>query len=121
MPELPEVETIRRCLQDNVEQLQGGELGTAQCIRSDVFRFLGQAGGPYDLILADPPYELADAMQRTLAGIAAHSVLTADGLLVYELRASGTCEVPPGWRLLRDKRYGQTRVLMLKQNREDDS
>jgi 16S rRNA G966 N2-methylase RsmD len=37
---------------------------------------------------------------------------------VYELRASDAVEVPPVWQVIRDKVYGQTRVLMLKFNED---
>jgi 16S rRNA G966 N2-methylase RsmD len=58
-------------------------------------------------------------MEQTLAGIAEHSVLTADGCLVYELRSSDTFEVSNDWPLFRDKVYGDARVLLLKLNEGD--
>ncbi len=108
-------------LQRNLEELSHPDLGSTQVIKSDAVRFLKRAGGPYDLILADPPYDLPDAMENTLAGIAGHSVLKPDGILVYEMRAKGDPEVSKDWKVLRDKRYGKTRVLILKMNTEDAS
>lgn len=110
---------VWRALQNNVENLQCEELGPTRCIKGDALRFLERAHDSFDLILADPPYDLPDAMNATLNGIAAHSVLTPDGMLVYELRASDAFEVPSGWEVIREKKYGYTRVLMMKQSRED--
>jgi 16S rRNA (guanine966-N2)-methyltransferase len=109
-------------LQENIEALRNDGLGDIKCIKSDAISYLARAGGSFDLILADPPYDLPDAMENTLAGIAEHSVLTDDGILVYELRAKGASPVVSDhWELLRDKKYGQTRVLVLKQKKEDES
>ena len=106
-------------LQENIQNLSHDELGAARCIKADAIRFLGQVKDRFDLILADPPYDLPAAMAQTLAGILEHSVLTEDGLLVYELRSSDAFEVSSDWKLLRDKVYGDTRVLMLKLNNEE--
>ena len=106
-------------LQQNIQDLENDQLGTTICIKADAIRYLDQVGTAFDLILADPPYDLPDAMAETLSGIAEHTVLTEDVLLVYELRSSDAFEVSNDWKLLRDKVYGDTRVLMLKQNKED--
>ena len=106
-------------LMGNVQALECDQLGSAKCIKADAIQFLARADGPYDLVLADPPYDLSGAMGQTLEGISEHSVLTGGGLLVYELRSSDAFEVAKGWKLVRNKVYGDTRVLMLKLNHED--
>jgi 16S rRNA (guanine966-N2)-methyltransferase len=106
-------------LKENIQALENEQLGAAKCIKADAIGYLKQAGDRFDLVLADPPYDLPDAMAQTLAGIAEHSVLTGDGLLVYELRSSDAFEVSNAWKLVREKVYGDTRVLMLKLNNED--
>jgi len=105
---------VLKTLQENIQTLGGDELGKAKSIKADAVRFLGRAGEAFDLIFSDPPYDLPDAMAQTLAGIVEHSVLTDGGVLVYELRSSDAFEVFPEWELLRDKVYGDTRVLMLR-------
>ena len=85
----------------------------------DAVKWLERAGERFDLILADPPYDLPDAMHLTLAGIADHSVLTGHGTVVYELRSSGAVDVPAGWSVLRDRTYGKTRVIMLQPEHEE--
>lgn len=101
-------------LERNIESLESGELGKTKCIKSDAVKWLARAGGQFDLILADPPYDLPDAMANTLEGIAKHSVLTEGGTLVYEMRLKGEPQVSDDWDIMRDKRYGKTRVLVLK-------
>ncbi len=111
--------TVWKNLQKNTEILAHNELGAAKCIKADALQYLKRIGEAFDLVFADPPYDLPNAMAHTLAGIVEHSVLTDDGLLVYELRSSDAFEVPNDWKPMRNKVYGDTRVLMLKQNNED--
>jgi 16S rRNA (guanine966-N2)-methyltransferase len=107
-------------LQQNIEMLDGEGLGQVTCIKADAIRWLERGGESFDLILADPPYDLPDAMRLTLEAIARHSVLTEGGTLVYELRSSGVVQLPEGWKVVRDKTYGKTRVMTLKLNPEDE-
>ncbi len=45
-----------------------------------------------------------------------HSTLSADGILVYELRSSNAFEVSKDWKPIKEKVYGDTRILMLRLN-----
>jgi 16S rRNA (guanine966-N2)-methyltransferase len=108
-------------LEGNIQTLRCAGLGETKCIKADAVKWLNRAVGVFDLILADPPYDLPNALSDTLEGIALHSVLTPDGILVYELRSKGPVEIPNTWQVLRDKKYGKTRVLVLKLNTEDAS
>ena len=112
---------VFKTLQRNIALMESAELGAVRCVRADAIKWLARAPGSYDLILADPPYDLPDAMRLTLEGIAAHSVLTDGGTLVYELRSKGPVQIPEPWSVLRDKHYGKTRVMMLQLQREDES
>jgi len=108
-------------LRQNIESFKGGELGRIRCVKADAFAWLARADEQFELVFADPPYDLPNAMRQTLDGIVRHSVLTDDGILVYELRSSDAVEVAGKWSVLRDKTYGKTRVLMLKPKKEDES
>ena len=110
---------VLKNLQENIRSLEDDKLGKTFCIRADAIKWLGHAGERFDIILADPPYDLPDAMSLTLEGIARHSVLTEGGTVVYEFRSKGVPEIPAGWTVLRDKQYGRTRVLILKLNSEE--
>ncbi|MDF7798782.1 16S rRNA (guanine(966)-N(2))-methyltransferase RsmD [Pontiellaceae bacterium B1224] len=105
-------------LQQNIQSLENNDLGKAKCIKSDAVKWLARAGQQFDLILADPPYDLPDAMAHTLDGILEHSVLTGQGILVYEMRSRGEPVVSKDWKIIRDKKYGKTRVLILKLNKD---
>jgi len=107
-------------LQQNIEMLTGAGLGRVTCIKADAIRWLERGGERFDLILADPPYDLPNAMLLTLEAIVRHSVLTEGGTLVYELRSSGVVQLPTGWKVVRDKTYGKTRVMTLQLNPEDE-
>jgi 16S rRNA (guanine966-N2)-methyltransferase len=106
-------------LQQNIHSLDSDELGAVKCVKADAFEWLARAEGRFDLVLADPPYDLPDAMEQTLDGIARNSVLTEGGTVVYELRSSDAVAVSKAWKTVREKVYGQTRVLMLKPSNED--
>ncbi|MDF7809397.1 16S rRNA (guanine(966)-N(2))-methyltransferase RsmD [Pontiellaceae bacterium B12219] len=108
-------------LQKNILSLDCDALGKTTCIKGDAVKWLSRAGEQFDLILADPPYDLPGAMENTLAGIVSHSVLKPAGILVYEMRSKGDPAVSKDWKIIRDKRYGKTRVLILKLNIEDES
>jgi 16S rRNA (guanine966-N2)-methyltransferase len=106
-------------LENNIQSLESDELGKTKCIKSDAIKWLSRAGTQFDLILADPPYDLPDAMENTLEGIVKYSVLKADGILVYEMRSRGEPVISNDWKIIRDKKYGKTRVLILKLKTEE--
>ncbi|GAA0534458.1 methyltransferase [Saccharopolyspora subtropica] len=67
---------------------------------------------PFDVVLADPPYDIAPAqLDRVLAGLAANG-WTAPGSVVVLERAvrSGEPDWPPPLHALRSRRYGDTAV-----------
>ncbi len=102
-------------IERNVEKLQLDELGMAQVYCADAVHWVREAKTSFDLILADPPYDLEDAFEETLAAIGSASALSADGSVVYEMRSRQEWSIPSEWTLKRDKCYGKTRVLILKQ------
>ena len=102
-------------LEKNVERLRSDEVGATNVYCADALRWMREAKMPFDLILADPPYDLADAFEETLATIESASALTADGFVVYEMRNRQEWSLSPVWSVKRDKCYGKTRVLILKQ------
>ena len=108
-------------LQKNIAALEAPALGKTKAVRHDALRWLERAPTQFDLILADPPYDLPDAMANTLAAIARGSVLTEGGTVVYEMRSKGDPVVSDEWSVSRDKKYGKTRVLILKLKTEDES
>ena len=70
----------------------------------------GPADRGYDIVLADPPYALANAeLGAVLANLVTHDWLAPEGLVVLERAArDGEPDWPAGLRPTRDKRYGDT-------------
>ena len=67
---------------------------------------------PYDVVFADPPYELAgDIVGSVLSGLADHGWLADGGLVVVErARRGGAFTWPCGFEPLKDRSYGDTVV-----------
>ena len=95
-------------LRRNVEALGAG--CQIEVVRADALRYLAlPQPEPFDLVLADPPYAagVEDALLAALAG----GVLGSGGLGVLQHARRWTApESPPGLRLWRSKRCGDTVV-----------
>jgi 16S rRNA (guanine966-N2)-methyltransferase len=98
-----------RVIRGNIEAvgLPGAELVTDR-----VGRVLPRGPGPgrYDLVLADPPYALADGeVTGMLTGLAGHGWLAPAAVVVVERATrSGPVGWPPGYAADRSRRYGDT-------------
>jgi 16S rRNA (guanine(966)-N(2))-methyltransferase RsmD len=79
----------------------------AEVVRSDALRFLRQDGSGFDLIFCDPPYRLADRLERKLESLAAPR-LSKDGRLIVESAARRPLrlELP----VLAERTYGETAI-----------
>jgi 16S rRNA (guanine966-N2)-methyltransferase len=100
-----------RILQENFQALAGDpDLGSWDVIQADVYDFLKRPVRPFDLVFADPPYEEAD-LPKLLEAL--RGALAPDGILVFEMRSCGKVEVPKDWNLLKEKKYGGTRILFI--------
>lgn len=75
---------------------------------------LGRARTRAALVLMDPPYRqglVGPALQALLAG----GWLVPDALIVVEQAKDEALDLPPGFELLDDRRYGAARFLFLRQ------
>lgn len=89
------------------------ELGIAgvRVVHNSVERVLAGSvpGDPFDLVLADPPYDLASSRLVDLLKLLAAGWLGADALVVVERdRRSESLTWPTGIESLRERRYGET-------------
>ena len=106
-------------LKENVSTLCRGDGGATQIRQIDAVAFVtkGWTGKPFDMILADPPYD-RDAefrwLERVLMGVEVSGILPVGGLLVFERSAEEGAPERAGWELLRDRTYGKTRLLILR-------
>jgi 16S rRNA (guanine966-N2)-methyltransferase len=92
-----------RTIQRNLEQLR--LLGRVTC--GDVLAALASESRRYDLVLADPPYDIRDYAPLALY---LPRVLAEDGLLVLETAAKVEPELPLVVRTSR--RYGSARLTL---------
>lgn len=78
------------------------------CTRGSVQSYLDAHAGPWDLVLADPPYPMGEPeLARLLAGLAGK--LGPGGVIVVERSArSPEPAWPPGLRRLEVSRHGET-------------
>jgi 16S rRNA G966 N2-methylase RsmD len=67
---------------------------------------------PVDLVLADPPYEVAtDEVNQVLADLDRHGWVDAGSVVVVERPFSSPALTwPQGWTVWPSRRYGDTRV-----------
>ena len=82
---------------------------------SDAYRWVSSYSGPgFTIGFADPPYALGE--ERGYAGflktLADRGVIRPGGLFVAEMTAVQKAEETPGWDLLRDRKYGKTRLCV---------
>ena len=82
----------------------------ATVLAADAYR--PPPGGPFDLILLDPPYG-AGAVEKCLAALLASDAMMAAKLLVTQSDPKTAVDVPAGLSLLADRRYGSARFLLL--------
>jgi len=85
----------------------------ARTERADYRAFLERETTPYDFIFLDPPYQLG-AVEKALALITEHDLLTPDGVIAVEFDRNLPPEIQ-GFSVLRERYYGRVGVLILEQ------
>jgi 16S rRNA (guanine966-N2)-methyltransferase len=94
----------------NVTALRLGD--RARVLAADVARFLRgmpPPDGPFDLVLADPPYDTTDAdVTALLVALAAPGWLAPDAIVSVERPARHPVVVPTGWRTGWERAFGDT-------------
>lgn len=103
----------------NVSEIVGSD-AEFRVVCSDVMRWIRSVGRnmAFDIVFADPPY--ADAKQDGCDGglvaladaLAKGDVIARDGLLITEMPVAAPVLSLEGWRLLRDRTYGKTRLVV---------
>jgi 16S rRNA (guanine966-N2)-methyltransferase len=116
------VEADRRAVEIIRENLAHTHL-RGEVVQGEVLPWLtraGRLGRGYDLVFADPPYELGqpreegreqeDGILKLLESLVNSHVLERGGTLVLEQAAAQAVRDAPGLSLARDRRYGKARV-----------
>lgn len=106
---------VHRLTLENVEKI-AGESASIRVTCSDVPHWIQGPGreAAFDIVYADPPY--ADANGDGLASLASllakNGTIADGGLLITEMAIGAPVQALEGWTLLRDRTYGQTRLIV---------
>lgn len=104
-----------RLAAENVAAVAGAEMAR-RVVLSDVARWLraAPAAPPYDIVFADPPYELArdGGLADIAATLAARGLVAPGGLFIAEVPEDATVQPGDGWTVIRDRAYGKSRVVI---------
>lgn len=106
---------VYRVLQENVKALCRDPDRPTRCVCRDVLSGLKSLPSEslFDIILADPPYAMHtdySVLEKLLHTINARGLLARHGLFVFEHGARAEVPEVEGWSLVRDRRYGETRI-----------
>lgn len=106
------------CIQKNIAVL--GVAEKVHVVRADVREYLAlqHPAVGYDIVYADPPYELGAAMgyAEMLAVLSANGIVRPGGIFIAEMKHSQNPDVSPEWELCRDRTYGQTRLAVYRRH-----
>lgn len=97
------VESAERHAREIVRNAKEFGLENVRVVTSRVERYLEKASETFDLIFADPPYDLP-FMQELPRRVAELNLLSEHGVLIIEHRERTTMEVQPS----EERRYGDT-------------
>lgn len=95
---------IAKCYAENECQImQGDSIGLVQKLAG---KYL------FDVIFLDPPYNKG-LIDLFLQAVAKNNILTPNGLIVAELAANEIVNLPQNFQLLREEKYGSTKVFFI--------
>ncbi len=97
-----------RFINSVVKQLQEPAL---RVVKGDVFRFIASCGEPFDLVFADPPYDLPE-MATLPQTILSSGMVRPGTLVIVEHSRANNFENVPGWT--RHRNYGKVNFSFFK-------
>jgi 16S rRNA (guanine966-N2)-methyltransferase len=103
---------VLRILQQNIERCGFQNRVTVQLGTIPEVLVQNRIIGPFDLVLADPPYA-EDPLQEVLKAIREHELISVEGQVVFEVSSKSDPAVPDGWQMDRKKVIGDTALLFL--------
>lgn len=98
------VDLNHKCTQFIKETVRGFDMENVQVVRADTFRFIESTPFKFDIIFADPPYDLPDIESISLK-IWERSLLNSDGILIVE--HPGTIDLSNQTGFVEHRKYGQ--------------
>jgi len=103
-------------LQKNIELLQI-PAEKYKIIKSDAIQFIMKfkITDNFDVIFADPPY-IENYCWRICQIISKNSLLNEEGLLIYESEKNKTELIPDEFKIIKEKKFGNTKLYFIKLN-----
>jgi 16S rRNA (guanine966-N2)-methyltransferase len=104
-------------LHKNIEVL-GAE--SAEIVSSGALEFLGGAAPtPFNIVFLDPPYA-GNLLGETCRLLVERRQLAEDALIYLEdERSRGEPDLPPGWKVVKNKTAGNVRYMLAKAGEDD--
>lgn len=106
------VDINNRCLDFIEKTSEHLKSGNIRIIREDVFRFMERSRESYDLIFADPPYDLAD-IKKIPDFVMKSGILRKTGWFILEHGAGDQFDLHP--RFIRHRKYGNVNFSFFRQ------
>jgi 16S rRNA (guanine966-N2)-methyltransferase len=106
-----------RTLRDNLDRT--ALTGRARVVAGEAIGFLGSgdaSDGPFDLILADPPYDAPPTtIDRMLTGVSNGWLAPGGIVALTRARRDSTPVIPVHWLVAKRLQYGDTAVLIFRE------
>lgn len=103
-------QTSLKLIKQNIARLNGIKKTTLKCISAPL---LPRSTQKYNFIFLDPPYNL-NIIELTIAALQENSYTTRGSILVVELKQVKTLALPCYLELLKEKIYGNIKILFLR-------
>lgn len=114
------VDANRVCTRTIEENLKNLSLKGGKVVNADALAFLQRSKASYDLIFADPPYYKEAGDRDFVAEIfqldSLADILATEGLLVVEVDSRYRLDLPEGWTVLDQRRYGGCSIVFIERS-----
>ena len=103
-----------KTIKANLETLK---ISNVNVFRSDVIDFLKNSGGmKFDFIFMDPPFNDISLYNETISLIKSKDILKEMGWLIIETSHPEKIEIPDGFLIAKNKKYGKSSILVISNN-----
>ncbi|RRN76846.1 methyltransferase domain-containing protein [Pseudoxanthomonas sp. SGD-10] len=111
--EITSVDLNYGCINFLKQTAKENELKQIKTVKSDVFKYLNATNEKYDLIFADPPYDIP-RIPEIAKIIFGRSLLNKDGILIIEHQSMQNLSNQP--EFVEKRKYGYSTFSFFKQN-----
>ena len=102
------VEESKRASQAIIENSNSLELNTeVTLVKKDVYKWLENPPGSFDLILADPPYDDARTLEKLPEAIFSSRLLRPDSVVIIEHRKGSRIRIPRNAMQIKELQAGE--------------